>query len=222
MSILVVGDGPRDESALPSLVCVILGCPIESRYDDWHHVTYLRGKGSIYARKLKYLTRRARADGFAALAVVVDTDKSPPRDKLRALRAGREDDRLNHPPFPTALGEANPHFDIWLLDDPVAVRSALRLSTDFEVPNARKVDYPKDTLSELVACSGIEFSEVSDALGAIARQLSSERCIHRNETGFAVFERDVRYEIKSAVNEQADATREMFERVLRGITAVES
>ena len=201
MSILVVGDGPRDQSALPNLVSAILGCNVESRYDDWHHVTHLRGKGSVYARKLKYLTRRARADEFVALAIVVDTDKLTPRDKLRALRAGRQDDRQNNPPFPTALGEANPHFDVWLLDDAVAVREALGLSGDCEVPNARKVHYPKDSLSELIQHSPIEFSEVSDALGEIARRLSSERCVHRDETGFATFESDVRDEIKPAIAE---------------------
>lgn len=199
MSILVVGDGPRDQSALPNLVCTILGSNVDSRYDDWHHVTHLRGKGSIYARKLKYLTRRARADEFGALVIVVDTDKSKPREKLRALRSGRDDDRQNNPPFPTALGEANPHFDVWLLDDAVAVREGLGLSNDFDIPNAIKVDYPKDSLSELVEHSSIDFSEVSDALGEIARRLSSDRCVHRKETGFAAFDSDVADEVKPAV-----------------------
>jgi len=200
MSVLAVGDGPRDQSALPNLVCGILGANVETRYDDWHQVRHLRGKGSVYARKTKYLTRRARADGFAALAIVVDTDKSSPREKLRALRAGRDEDRQNNPPFPTALGEANPHFDVWLLDDAVAVCKALGLAGDFEVPNAIKVDYPKDDLSGLVEQSPIGFSQVSDALGEIARHVSSDRCVHRKETGFATFAKDVCDEIKPTVS----------------------
>lgn len=201
MSILVVGDGPRDQSALPNLVCAILGLNVDSRYDDWHHVRYLRGKGTIHARKLKYLTRRARADDFTALVIVVDTDKLPPREKLRDLRDGRADDRQKSPPLPTALGEANPHFDVWLLDDPVAVRQALGYPKDTRVPNAAKVDNPKDELSKLVEQGPKDFSQVSDALGEIARRISLERCVHRKETGFASFQNDVSHEINPAFSE---------------------
>ena len=200
MSILVVGDGPRDQSALPNLVCAILGTNVESRYDDWHHVSYLRGKGSIYARKVKYLTRRARVDNFAALAIVVDTDNSSPRVKWRELRNGRDDDRQKNPPFPTALGEANPHFDVWLLDDKVAVCEALELSSDSDVPNAVKVDYPKNDLSKLVEQSPADFSQVSDALGEIAARISSKRCGHSKDTGFATFEKEVCDEIKPVIS----------------------
>jgi hypothetical protein len=201
MSILVVGDGSRDQTALPNLVCRILDASVESRFDDWHQVRVRAQRGTIYARKLKYLTRRARADSFAALAIVVDTDKSSARDKLRQLRAGRDEDRQELPPFPTALGEANPHFDVWLLDDSVAVRTALGLARDCHVPNAVKTDYPKDTLTELIEQSTVDFAQISDALGEIARHLSSERCVHCKETGFATFEKDVCDEIKPAISE---------------------
>jgi len=200
MSILVVGDGPRDQKALPNLICRILETKVETRYDDWHEVRHLRGKGSIYERKLKYLTRRARADKLSALAIVVDTDRSPAREKVRQLRTGRDDDRQKNPPFPTALGEANPHFDVWLLDDPVAVRQALGLANDFDMPNAVKVDNPKDDISKLVETSPKDFSQVSEALGEIAQHVSSKRCVHRNRTGVAAFESDVLDEIRPAVS----------------------
>lgn len=200
--ILVVGDGPRDRKALPNLICRILGTHVETRYDDWHYVRVHAQKGTIYARKLKYLTRRACADNFAGLAIVVDTDKSPPRDKLRELHVGRDEERLRNPHFPTALGEANPHFDVWLLDDAVAVRVALGLRADFPVPNSIKTDYPKDAISELIAQSEIDFEQIADALGEIAHHLSSERCVHRKQTGFATFEEDVSREIAPVVFQQ--------------------
>jgi len=199
MSVLVVGDGPRDQTALPILVCRILDTETETRYDDWHRVRVYRQKGTIYARKVKYLTRRARADGFVALAIVVDMDKASPRDKLRALRHGREEDRQNNPPLPTALGEANPHFDVWLLDDAVAVREALQLPGDSLVPNAIKTAYPKDTLSDLIERSQIASQPVSEALGEIARRLVPKRCVHGKETGFFAFAEDVRHEISPAI-----------------------
>ncbi len=199
MSVLVVGDGPRDQTALPVLVCRILNKETETRYDDWHRVRVYRQKGTIYARKLKYLTRRARADGFAGLAIVVDADKAPPRQKLRALRHGRDEERQNNPPFPTALGEATPHFDVWLLDDAVAIREALRLAPGFPVPSAAKADYPKDTLSELIERSDVASLSVSDALGEIARHLVPERCVHGHETGFDTFAEDVGHEIGPAI-----------------------
>jgi len=149
---------------------------------------------------LKYLTRRARADKFAALAIVVDTDKSPPREKLRHLRTGRDEDRQNNPPFPTALGEANPHFDVWLLDDAVAIRKALQLPGDFPVPNAVKTEYPKHTLSGLIEQSRIDFARISDALGDIAQHVSPARCVHSSDTGFATFEEDVQDEIEPALS----------------------
>lgn len=201
MKLLAVGDGPRDQRALPILVCKILDAELETRYDDWHQVRVRKQRGTIYARKLKYLTRRAQADGFAALAVVVDRDKSPARQKLRELRTGRDEDRQNQPPFPTAVGEASPHFDVWLLDDAVAIRDALELPADVPIPNAPKSDYPKDSLSELIERSAIDFADVSDALGEIARRLSTSRCAHRKVTGFAAFEKEVLDEIKPVVPE---------------------
>jgi hypothetical protein len=200
MSILVVGDGPRDQVALPVVVCRILGKETETRYDDWHLVRVYRQKGTIYARKAKYLTRRAQADGFVSLAIVVDTDKTPPRDKLRALRQGRDEDRLDHPPFPTASGEANPHFDVWLLDDAVAVRGALQLPADFSVENAVRAVYPKDTLSKLMEQSQIGSRQVSDVLGEIARRLVPERCVHGKQTGFSSFAEDVQDEIRPTIS----------------------
>ena len=199
MRILVVGDGPRDQHALPNLVRAILKSDVEARYDDWHRVTYLRGKGSIYARKVKYLARRARVDGFSALAIVTDTDKSLARDKLRQLRAGRDEDRQTNPPFPTALGEANPHFDVWLLDDAVAVRNGLRLPSETPIPNSAKSSDPKNDLNLLIAGSPRESDDFALVLGDIASHLKVDRCPHRKENGLATFESDVHDEIRPAL-----------------------
>jgi hypothetical protein len=165
MSILVVGDGPRDQLALPEIVRNLLGLKVVTRYDDLHKVIYLKEKGSANVRKVKYLTRRARSNGFLVLAIVVDRDKCRRRERLGDLHEGRDEVRRSSPPFPTALGEADPHFDVWLLDDVVAVREGLGLSGDVEVPNAVSVVSPKEILAKLIRECPRNHTEASDFLG---------------------------------------------------------
>jgi len=204
MNILIVGDGPRDREALPVLVCKILGAEVATRFDVWR--VRVRGeKGTIYARRVKYFTRRARAAGFAALAVVVDKDKAPAGEKLRQLRAGRDEDRQNNPCLPTALGEANPHFDVWLLDDEKAVRETLQLPREKNMPNPVRVTSPKQALSELIeeateGRSELEKRPVSEIMGSIAERLEIGRCNHAGQTGFSAFVDDVRREIGPVVS----------------------
>ena len=54
------------------------------------------------------------------------------------LREARERDRMERPPFPTAFGEADPHGEAWLLDDPTAIRDALELDPEVEIPTLSK------------------------------------------------------------------------------------
>ena len=198
MSILVVGDGPRDAVALPNVVLNLLGLEVPTEYSNWHNVSYLKGKGSAYKRKVKYLTRRALGRGCAALAIVVDADNAPRREKLRELYRGRDEDRSSNPAFPTALGEAIPHFDTWLLDDSVAVRKGLNLGGDVEVPNAVKVGSPKEVLSRLIVGCPLDNAEVSEILGEIARCLCVKRCGHAKEIGLEGFSKEVDVEIRPA------------------------
>lgn len=203
MSILVVGDGPRDAVALPDVVLNLLGLDVPTVYSNWHHVSYLKGRGSAYTRKLKYLTRRALDRGCGGLAVVVDADKSPRREKLRELHRGRDEDRSSNPAFPTALGEAIPHFDAWLLDDPVAVRKGLNFGGDVEVPNAVKVDSPKKVLSKLIRACPLDDTDDSEILGEVARCLCRKRCVHAKKTGFENFCNEVDVELKAAFFDRA-------------------
>lgn len=138
---------------------------------------------------------RAREQGLDGLVATVDRDRSPGRDRLGSLDAARKEDRQARPPLPTAIGCADPHAEAWLLDDPRAVRDALRLEASTPVPNARKVDDPKQALNDLHSGSPRARDLRLLVLAEIAAKLDPARCSHRAETGFGRFVEDIRREI---------------------------
>jgi len=207
MRILIVGDGPRDAIALPALVCAILGCDLDSRFDDIHKIRHLHGIGSARTRKLLYLIRRAKSEKFDGLVVVEDSDKDPARKRLKELQAGRKTDRDSNPLFPTALGEANPHLDVWFLDDEKAIRDGFGLPVDTKVINSQKSDNPRDDVTALHNRSESSELPIAKAIGRVARLLSPSRCLHKKETGLKAFVADLVIEIGVNLDQNEDATR---------------
>ncbi len=92
------------------------------------------------------------------------------------------------------MGEADPHADVWLLDDPVAVREALELQHDVIIPNVSKSYCPKEDLNALIGGSKYRDAERMATLSAIARYVNKDRSVHREETGFARFVEEVKRE----------------------------
>lgn len=193
--ILVVGDGPRDSAALPALVLRMLSNRVPFQFVDWHNYTHLigRGKGTIYSKKVKYFTRVAKDRDCLGLVVVTDTDRGKHGEKLQELRKGRSEEREKNVPFPTALGEANPHFDVWLLDDSHAVAITLSLPPN-RIPNIRNCSSPKDSLTKLIEEARLS-ADLSDSLRKIAEVVEPSRCVHSKETGFHEFTFEVRVEL---------------------------
>ena len=188
-----VGDGPRDAATLPRLVERILGAEVGGPFKEWRHVR-LHGK-SGYAGKIKFVIRAARDAGASGLVAAVDADKDPQRRRLRDLVAGRDADRASAPPFPAALGEAVPHGDAWLLDDPEAIRRALKLPHDVEIQTVRQTNNPKAALQALIELSEIETENLLFILAQIGGQVDPLRCQHAKETGFKKFADEVRQEL---------------------------
>jgi hypothetical protein len=168
-----------------------LGAKIDPTAIPWPR---LHGPGRGFDRKLLFAIRKARQDGLQGVVATIDKDKSPGRDRLRDLEAGRTKDREQAAPLPTALGCADPHSEAWLLDDPVAVRETLRLAPD-AIPSARKTGRPKDSLTELHTESPRAAEPIRTILVEIAQALVPRRCQHAKETGFARFEKEVEDEI---------------------------
>ena len=123
--ILFVGDGVRNAATVPPIVKRILNTEFSSLTRNWAH---LHGAGKGYQKKVRFAVLQALDAGAKGLIAVVDRDRAQ-RDRLKRLREARDDDRMQKPPFPTAFGEANPHGEAWLLDDPQAIREALRLES---------------------------------------------------------------------------------------------
>lgn len=188
-----VGDGPRDEATLPRLVERILEAEVTPSFPMQQSFRFHGSRG--YRGQVRFAIRAARDANASGVVMCVDADKAPKRQRLRELHAGREADRASAPPFPTALGEAVPHGEAWLLDDPVAVKRALQLAADVEIPTVRQTKDPKGALQALIEQSEIDADELLLILAGIARELHPSRCRHDNETGFNKFANEVRREL---------------------------
>jgi hypothetical protein len=189
--LLFVGDGERDAAMNPVLVRILTGAEVDPTTRAWAR---LHGHGG-YERKVRFAIRQARDTGLEGVVATVDQDRSPERERLRELEAGRARDRETAPPLPTALGCARPHAEAWLLDDAHAVRTVLNLVDAGAVPNVRTVDDPKRTLNRLHAeCPRAEVP-IREILAELAARIVPERCPHRKDTGFAAFAAEVRREI---------------------------
>jgi hypothetical protein len=96
-----------------------------------------------------------------------------------------------------ALGEADPHGEAWLLDDPVAIRRGLGLTANSEIPNIRDVESPKDKIEELRKNSEKSEEPILEVLQAITNHVDPSRFRHAKETGFEAFEKDVKHQLKT-------------------------
>ena len=190
MRLLFVGDGERDAQTVPLLVEGILDIPIKVEMRNWFR---LHGSGRGYDRKMLFSLRLARDQRVCGLVATVDRDKDPRRRRLAQLRKGLDKDRESHPPIPTALGEAVPHGEAWLLDDSAAVREVLCLAAEVKIPAVGKVD-PKAALNGLISESSLA-SERMMALRDIARAVETSRCPNAKKTGLATFVKDVKSEL---------------------------
>mgnify|MGYP000931708942 CR=1 FL=1 len=185
MKLHLYGDGPRDEITLKPLLERLLSVDVDPKFQAWARLN----KATGYDRKVLYAIISAQNEKAHGLVAVCDADKDPKR--LAALRAGRESHRSKSPPFPTALGQADPHGEAWLLDDPKAVREALGLERGVEIANVRKC-HPKAELGRLIQEAG---RDPSEALAAISEHVDPKRCNHASETGLSAFLEDVREEL---------------------------
>lgn len=196
IALLFVADGPRDAAVVPHLVEGVLGAAVTAEFRAWKSLR-LNGRGGAkgYARKLAFAARVARDAELRGLVATVDTDTAEKGRRLRELKDAVTADRLRSPALPTALGEATPHLEAWLLDDAVAVRRVLQLDEEIAFPTVRRVKSPKEALNDLMASSSRGEDELMVILGQMASAVDASRCAHMGETGFKAFVDEVRYEL---------------------------
>ncbi len=192
--LLFLGDGPRDEAIMPPMVGGILNREAETNFLPWRKL-HTRGKG--YGPKLKYARRRASDHGLQGLVAIVDTDRTDRRARLRSMREAREDERAAGHDLPIAVGEATPHTEAWLLDDAQAVRSALSLGEEADVPSVRNLRDAKGALESLLRESPRREDAPRTVWADIASEMDLGRCGQANRTGFAAFAKDIEDELGS-------------------------
>lgn len=189
-----VGDGPRDHATVPPLVAAALGAEVEvAAAHPWSRLS-----GGGYARKLAFAVRQALDEESQGLVVTVDQDRDAPRKRLRVLIEGREAVRSKPGRaalLPTALGEARPHAEAWLLDDAEAVRGGLGFEPGRHVKTVRDTKSPKDELDLLLGDVLADEERAIDCLVRIARGVQADRCQHAKETGFEAFVEELRREL---------------------------
>jgi hypothetical protein len=192
LKLLVVGEGERDRAAVPCLVEGLLGVSLECQFERWPR---LHGAGRGYAKKLQFAVLQVANRGLQGLVGTVDSDDRHVARHLPKLQQARMTARATGNITPTALGEAIPHLEAWLLDDPVAVRQTLGFEASLEIKSPTKVESPKDELTGL--CSRCSTRQpMTHHLATIAQQISMTRCIHAEQTGFKQFAADVRQELE--------------------------
>jgi hypothetical protein len=121
--LLFVGEGERDDTTVPRLVERIVGSAVIEVTKRWSR---LHAKG--YEKKLEFAVRQAQDAGTVGIVATADEDRSKGGQRCRKLIRARKELRQRSAPFPTALGCPKPHLEAWLLDDEVAVRTAMNLT----------------------------------------------------------------------------------------------
>lgn len=203
MHIFFVGDGERDAVTVPTLVSRILGRNFGEECRNWAR---LHGAGRGYKKKLLFAMIQAREVRADALVATVDRDRDKTDAKVETLQNTRDSRRSWARYIPTAVGQAIPHGEAWLLDDPAAVRTVLKLPTNQQIPNVTKVRSPKSELEDLLASSS-RYRETPRSIWAdIADAIDITRYQHSEKTGFSEFADDVRREIGPIASENSPAT----------------
>lgn len=206
IDLFFVGDGPRDGASLPPLVSRIVGREVAGPFKPWKEFRLNPTRANFgrpnsgdsgYDRKLLFAIAQARLENRQGLIAVVDRDKFPPGSRLAELERARKQHRERPAScLPIALGEAVPHVDVWLLDDPQAVRTALFLKDNHQIPSIKRVKDPKEQLDQLIDSSRFVGVERIEPLAELARNLDPTRCLCRQETGFTAFIDEVNAEFR--------------------------
>jgi len=189
MELYFVGDGPRDEATVPRIVEHVLGRQFTRVFRPWKNLKLHQGSG--FGRKLRLAIEQARDAGYDGIIATVDKDKDRRGDRLKNMQQMRATDRSNpaNNLLPTALGEANPHLEAWLLDDGQAVKSVLQIPDTDSIPTLPHRD-PKNALGQLIDESPRQEGP-KELLGEIASAMEPSRCQHSSTTGFTQFVEDV-------------------------------
>lgn len=154
-----------------------------------------------FRRKVRLSVVRADRERFDAVVAVMDNDREPGHQRLKLLRAGREDARLqDEAPIPCAVGVAVEAIEAWLLD-PVAARDGLGLESAPTQPKSPEslagrpgeANHPKTVFRGWLAQTPRDrFRAITEAMAAVAESTDVADLEERCPRGFKPFADDVR------------------------------
>jgi len=116
---------PDELPALPQLIHRLLETNTAVTYTCslFKDVKHVHGRGKKFAKKVVAVIRQAARMGHAAAVIVIDRDREADKERIEALREGR--DSLNGPGHRAcAVGVAVETFDAWMIADPAAIQQA--------------------------------------------------------------------------------------------------
>ena len=202
-------DDPRradDCGALPRLVHRLLGRPGLATYrtrtvNSMKHIHLPRA--SRLARKVAWALIEAKRAGDDAAVVVVDRDRQHNRDRIDAMRQGRDDAARKGCP-PCVVGTAIETFDAWMIADGKAIGAA---GGDGSIshPDPEKLDgkegtgqHPKDRAARVFGGGG----GLGHAYAAVAASVDIGLLKQRCPQGFTPFAADVETHLLPVVRER--------------------
>ena len=187
-----------NKGVVPILLYTLCGKPKEMLVKRYG-MPFMQQKGTL-AKKVGFAKRQARLSRSAAVTFVVDSEGD---------LAGRMDDltkgRTMEPSeFPMAVGVAHPCIEAWLLADATAVRRALGLARDPQVPESpeslpaprhNRADNPKTRLARMASAATRELPVTNkESIAAAMNDINTIR--DRCPQGFAPFADEVEQYIR--------------------------
>ncbi len=190
--VLLVSEGPNDRAVIPVIIEKATNQKFEFSYMPWTELRRHRITG--FEAKLGLALAVARLNSHLGLVGVVDADDQP-KVRIAALRRAKEKDRqkLDLERLPTALGEANPELEAWLLDDHEAVKKALALPAQTKIPSPFECKDVKISLDELISKSARNENR-TERLCEIAKSIEFDKCRNSKATGLQSFVDDLKNE----------------------------
>ncbi len=185
MRVLVVGEGPHEEGALPMLVRRLQPAATETPFDFVKNGRRVHGKGRGMFKKAVGWMLDAHLRQCDALVFLTDEDGDRSRRSQMEEAQAWMGTRL-----PRACGVAIRNFDAWFLADETALTAVLGVHIDRQ-PDPEQMPDPKRHGQTLLGKS-----EAMESLGHLYEQVSkqvelatlSQRC----KDGFAPFAERVR------------------------------
>jgi len=180
MRVLIVGDGPHEEAALPILVRQINARIGATEFDRFKNIPRpVHGRGNrILKRALGWFFQAAKR-GFDGIVLLIDEDGD--HDRRRAIDEAQESIATQ---FPRACGIAIRSFDAWFLADQVALSAVLERTIQRQ-PDPERHAHPKQACQRLIQES--DTSSLSELYRRLAECMDLDTVCERCPDGFTPF-----------------------------------